>query len=762
MGRCAWIAAAVAAVAGATQQAVTQLYSVQGRDIPLSIAPGTEPIDAIEAFRRTHNLSTAFIQQALHRFCGPLPCTRTVPVVFSVVISGDAAPIGLFELLEHQEPADAVAAFCKRHKLSRDFQLNMLSSICEQPMLKCTRWRAIVLQQAFSSDGGASLGTLTLYDDDEPADAVFAFLQPWFPDASDLEPKLRHVLGHVCGRVACSRTVPRLYHRRIQGPDDVDFGWLDIFYGQEPIDVIAALAPTLARDAQLSLLHTVCQDRLVSPSCTRDRPVVFSAPVQFDAEGAGLHLTLYAGDEVADVVYRLGRTHNLTTAMRHGLFDALCNRPPITCTRGQAKIYERTIGDDHGGALGMLTIMDGDEPADRVYAFAAAHGLATEGRNALLNSVCHELRRQENITCHRFAPLVVQVPIKKNASDPAPLGYVEVLEGDEPVDAVHRFGVQHNLDEEEQRSITQGICDAFDLPCTRSRSLVYVAPVGDDRVPFFGDEEPADVVLWYGRLRNWTFHERQNWLHALCGLERAAQPWLNCTRAEARLFHVPVMETATEKLGTLEIFEDQEPVDVVYAFMDKHDLFQTAPLNETLLNITCSHVPCVRQRPRRILFSLQATYAGLPHKIEYVPPEDDWVCTEAHGHRKCQHYVQVRADAYCAKYMPSWTACPDIIGAALRSHLDVYEAAMWRGKDLYAKLGLVKGATSDEIEHAYHIRVLRYNNATEPQKYEKLQAAYDTLHDPVKKYYYDLPCMKFFGLCGKRQPDGGISITTDN
>ncbi|RHZ29828.1 hypothetical protein DYB37_011606, partial [Aphanomyces astaci] len=84
------------------------------------------------------------------------------------------------------------------------------------------------------------------------------------------------------------------------------------------------------------------------------------------------------------------------------------------------------------------------------------------------------------------------------------------------------------------------------------------------------------------------------------------------------------------------------------------------------------------------------------------------------------------------------------------------------GKDLYAKLGLVKGATSDEIEAAYHTLVLRFNNETEPQKYEKLRAAYDTLHDPEKKYYYDLPCMKFFGLCGKRQPDGGMTISTDN
>ena len=69
---------------------------------------------------------------------------------------------------------------------------------------------------------------------------------------------------------------------------------------------------------------------------------------------------------------------------------------------------------------------------------------------------------------------------------------------------------------------------------------------------------------------------------------------------------------------------------------------------------------------------------------------------------------------------------------------------VWSGKDLYAKLGLVRDATTQEIDAAYNTLVLRYNNETEPQKYQKLQDAYRVLGDPEEKYYYDLPCMKVF------------------
>ncbi|KAF0702236.1 hypothetical protein AaE_016046, partial [Aphanomyces astaci] len=414
--------------------------------------------------------------------------------------------------------------------------------------------------------------------------------------------------------------------------------------------------------------------------------------------------------------------------------------------------------------LGPLELHEGDEAADRVFEFADRFNLSSAVRDQILNTVCVDIKAAINVTCSRFAPVVFQVPITKNASEP-PVGMLQILQGEEPVDAIFRFGHAHDLGPDAQAYMLPGVCEASQLPCTRTRSLRHVAVKNHEGIPFYADEEPADVVYWYGSSRNWTFLQRQEWLAELCRIQRAGAPLLNCSRAEARLFYLPVMETADKEIGTLEVLEGQEPIDQVYAFLEKHDLFQTAPVNESLANITCRHVPCSRLRPRRILFSMQATYMGLKHTIQLVQPEEDWVCIESYGSKQCQHYVQVRSIEYCAKHMRGWTECGDVMGNALRQSLTYYEEELWKksnGKDLYAKLGLVKGATSDEIEAAYHTLVLRFNNETEPQKYEKLRAAYDTLHDPEKKYYYDLPCMKFFGLCGKRQPDGGMTISTDN
>ncbi|RHX97975.1 hypothetical protein DYB36_005925 [Aphanomyces astaci] len=683
--------------------------NVQGQHIPLDFHQGQEPIDVIERFRADHALPMDFQQRALEAVCKSIPCTRASPIIFATSIHGeDNEFVGEFQLMQGDEPADAVASFCRQHNIPRPFQLNMLQSICNQPNIACARSDALLYRQVITDETGSVLGTLEIFDSQEPVDAIFAFLQPMLATSTSVEHMLRQLLEVVCQPTVatCSRTIPLLFRHPIVGPDGTDYGTLEIYYGQEPADAIFSFAYKYDQGIQ-------------SAASTA---IVFSSPIQLETGSADDEhpiLTLYAGDELADVLFHFGRQHNLTFPMRSQLFGMLCNRPPITCTRGHAVVYARTFAiETRAEPLGPLELHEGDEAADRVFEFADRFNLSSAVRDQILNTVCVDIKAAINVTCSRFAPVVFQVPITKNASEP-PVGMLQILQ-------VNHF--------KEVNKDTTGPC--LIGPCIR-----------------------------YGSSRNWTFLQRQEWLAELCRIQRAGAPLLNCSRAEARLFYLPVMETADKEIGTLEVLEGQEPIDQVYAFLEKHDLFQTAPVNESLANITCRHVPCSRLRPRRILFSMQATYMGLKHTIQLVQPEEDWVCMESYGSKQCQHYVQVRSIEYCAKHMRGWTECGDVMGNALRQSLTYYEEELWKksnGKDLYAKLGLVKGATSDEIEAAYHTLVLRFNNETEPQKYEKLRAAYDTLHDPEKKYYYDLPCMKFFGLCGKRQPDGGMTISTDN
>ncbi|KAH9114208.1 hypothetical protein AeMF1_011701 [Aphanomyces euteiches] len=741
---------------------------VGGKFIPLAFHEGLEPIDVIESFRSQHGLPLDFQQRALQTVCQSITCNRAAPVVYSTAIYTDKEQyVGDFVLLQGEEPADAVAAFSARYGLSKDIRRNLLQSICARQSITCKRDGVVLFRQIIRDEDGHTLGELEILDSQEPVDVIFAFLQPLSSNREQMESMLIQLLQVVCASATCSRTIPRIFQRSIVDEENKDYGLLEILYGQEPADAVSqfATANGLPDTTERKLLAMVCQDTIAKSYCTRDRAIVFSSPIQLEDEKDLGVLTLYAGDEVADVLYHFSRQKNLTFEARSSLFHALCNRPPITCTTGHATVYSRAISlDPEQPPLGQLRVMEGEEPADRVYHFAEQFNLSATIRDQVLNTVCTDMKTFLNITCKRFAPVVFQVPITKDPAEP-PVGILQILQGEEPIDAIVRFGKNHELSKEAQASMLPGVCEASQLPCTRTRSLLHVAVVNDEGVPFFADDEPADVVYWYGTQRNWTLVQRKEWLAELCRIHRAGEPLLNCTRAEACLFKLPVMETEITEMGVLRVLEGQEPIDQVYAFLEKHDLFQTAPVNESLINVTCSNVKCNRMRPRRILFSMQATYMGLKHTIELVQPEEDWICTETDGSRKCEHYVEIQSSNYCTMHMPGWPECTDVLGQAMRTQLTLYEEDLWKrpnGKDLYAKLGLVKGATYDEIESAYYKLVLRFNNITEPQKYEKLRAAYDTLHDPEKKHYYDLPCLKFFGLCGKRQPDGGISISTDN
>ena len=53
----------------------------------------------------------------------------------------------------------------------------------------------------------------------------------------------------------------------------------------------------------------------------------------------------------------------------------------------QGVLFERAINDAGGQLLGALRIMEGQEPADRVYRFATKHGQDAGFRQGLLQHV---------------------------------------------------------------------------------------------------------------------------------------------------------------------------------------------------------------------------------------------------------------------------------------------------------------------------------------------------------------------------------------
>ena len=73
--------------------------------------------------------------------------------------------------------------------------------------------------------------------------------------------------------------------------------------------------------------------------------------------------------------------------------------------------------------------------------------------------------------------------------------------------------------------------------------------------------------------------------------------------------------------------------------------------------------------------------------------------------------------------------------------------------DHYAALGVAKNATQDEIKKAFRKLASQHHpdKGGDTQKFQEIQAAYDTLGDAAKRQQYDNPAPQFQGFAGGPQ-----------
>ncbi|KAF1778574.1 DnaJ domain [Phytophthora cactorum] len=607
-----------------------------------------------------------------------------------------------FMLLSGQEPVDTLEAFRVRHSQTLKWRYNMLVQICQGPRVVCRREVPKVYSTQIQAPG-ASYRARRKSDDTECS-----------------------VCSASCGvhKVQSSDALEDCGRRR-----GTQIGKLEIYDDVEPVDQIykfikdhklpmpavdQLLGRIVARDdetgepRQLGALQIplgqepadVCDDKYVT--CKRLKPIIFASPVQVENGTTVGVLMIREDEELVDAVHRFSRQTNITRDLQVSLFQALCGIEREFCALEVKHFFDLRH-------TRFVNIYEGQEPADVVYQFAEQHNLAPGDRDVLLDSLCSPPKlapvqeeddedETEPLNCSRYAPVVFRVPVA--AQNGSQLGILEVLANEEPADAVTRFGKTHELGPEEKKSIVTGVCQASGLGCTRDVGILY----------------ETIYTLPDGRRERLPF------------------------------------------------YDGQDSTDVIYEYGLMRNLtLRQRQKSSSKDRMQQYSVECSRMQPRRTLFSVQATYAGLSHTLEYVRPESDWICdTEPHGGQRCVHYVEILAKKFCERHMYDWAACESRILEALRQQLEFYEIRMWKAKDMYAKLGLVKTASREQIDAAYNTLVKRFNNETEPYKYDKLKEAYRVLSDPEEKYYYDLPCVKLFGcLCGKRQKDGGITFTPD-
>ena len=92
--------------------------------------------------------------------------------VFRKQVIMDGVDIGILEVSQHEEPADAVFQFAQRYGLDEQLRYTILEDVCLH--IKCERYHAI-LKLPVSHVDGSDLGLLEIPQGVEPADAVQEF-----------------------------------------------------------------------------------------------------------------------------------------------------------------------------------------------------------------------------------------------------------------------------------------------------------------------------------------------------------------------------------------------------------------------------------------------------------------------------------------------------------------------------------------------------------------------------------------------------------
>ena len=146
---------------------------------------GEEPADAVDAFvqRLSNDIDLgneiAFRNNLLDVVCesDSITCSTRVPVVYRKIVNDDNGKnLGAIEIHENEEVIDAVVRFLRQSQVSVDeiaLKNYMFEQACGHARVLCTRNVAVVYSRTINDIDGSSIGRLVIYENEEPADAVF-------------------------------------------------------------------------------------------------------------------------------------------------------------------------------------------------------------------------------------------------------------------------------------------------------------------------------------------------------------------------------------------------------------------------------------------------------------------------------------------------------------------------------------------------------------------------------------------------------------
>ena len=424
----------------------------------------------------------------------------------------------------------------------------------------------------------------------------------------------------------CGKNSPAASEIRYQSPpisvDEKDLGYVVVYDGQEPADVIFEFAQrySLPRHIHDRILKHACG----AMECTRTRALIFSQRIQVDGRDDLGELELFEGEDPATVASEFGNKNKLPLHMKRSLLDALCNaKPSFNMCNSSTKVvaYSQKIVVDNADR-GTLVIMDGDEPADVVWEFCKEQNLLEDKsmRDAMIKEACTHVPT----LCTRSRAIFFSTPVVVDGKD---LGTLQVNDGDgEAIDVVHRFCEaaegRHegfHVPKGIRRQIFSSICGATSrhpgILCTRDRAILYSTPIQVDGVlldipiEILEGEEAADAIWRYvvSRHRLGPSIRAALWNKVCNNPERPDgkfHPGILCSRSRAVLYETGPINVDGRLVPSFRILEEKEPVDQLYEWA----MFECAPplpytIQSQVLSRACEQVDVNCTRKRALLAS---------------------------------------------------------------------------------------------------------------------------------------------------------------
>lgn len=849
----------------------------------------SEPADAAQEFAATHGLGTSYRDEIIQKSCNVVNCTRFYPLVWKKTIMIDNSEPITIEVEEGQEPADAIFHSLKSFNLPYS-QRRRIMEEAKKDSVPFSRDYALAFTYNVVLENQTSF-TFDLFDNEiEPTDALYKFSKENNMDEHWTQ-LVTGILPLACEQIFCSRKIPIIWSKPIKSTDGTTLAMATIYKDQEPVDAIDAFCQSnsLSMQYREHLLSAACEEL----NCTRLIPVVYRKQINGEnGEELGA-VEVFDGEEVIDAVTRFIRSGNLLALgmdeiqLKNYFFREACNHRRVKCTRNVAIVYDNRIADENGTDIGRLVLNEFEEPADSIFAWCQEHALPHHVFSHLVDNVCNH----RTVICNRKLPLIFG-PQKITGPDGEIVGILEIELFQEPVDALYGFfakyklfekdwnilavldqicaiptlygkcqrrkaikyfnesfemgGLQtaplviweeeevidklydlritHGLSLEAQMVRFQEICSSEKVHCSRSRAVTYRrSGINLKDYEIFGNETCVRQYAGWKYLSAFTSTKVGSKLSEYIREENVENvikhpvtcpllfwvssffvliPYFVFQRPSKKslfqrvlgLGYVFLIVACIQVLVTepfdhidsayyiydgalpdLIILEGEEPVDSIMEWAKlvakEHHPIVRQPIHISLIEETCSRIPCKRRRAWEPLDTGAFHYLGQEYKLKYMHPSH----LDA---SKVNSTIEAFTTELCGRLFPPFDQCISTLNNHIASELALFNEHRLDSKNVYTKLGVEMDATARELfeRHAMKARQFGFNispyarvdngTATYPSWDIHTTSAYCVkdafykVRDPENRLWNDKPCKPLFNgaLCAKTDKDGNMII----